>query len=39
MEIHLARLGMLDAAWKVDRGEPVTKEAAMVSFASEMADG
>jgi acyl-CoA dehydrogenase len=38
MEIHLARLGMLDAAWKVDRGEPVTKEAAMVKlFASEMA--
>lgn len=38
MEIHLARLGVLDAAWKVDRGEPVTKEAAMVKlFASEMA--
>lgn len=38
MEIHLARLGMLHAAWKVDQGEPVTKEAAMVKlFASEMA--
>jgi acyl-CoA dehydrogenase len=38
MEIHLARLGMLHAAWKVDQEEQVTKEAAMVKlFASEMA--
>jgi acyl-CoA dehydrogenase len=38
MEIHLARLGMLNAAWRVDQGDAVTKEAAMVKlFASEMA--
>lgn len=37
-EIHLARLAVLHAAWKVDRGETVTREAAMVKlFASETA--
>jgi acyl-CoA dehydrogenase len=37
-EIHLARLAVIHAAWKVDRGENVTREAAMVKlFASETA--
>ncbi len=38
-KIHLARLGIMHAAWLKDRGEPYTKEAGMAKlFATEMAE-